>query len=81
MLFQTLGRPEILEIWNLESSDTFVHLEIGKFVPKKHVLQNTLRSRYLEFWEIGTFSDIFFRNVTNLQKKRKTQNAKRPENT
>jgi hypothetical protein len=84
MLFQTLGDELKFGNSGIEPWDTFCNFEIREIRPeKRHFLQNTLCAAGLNFGEIGTFSDIFFRNVTNLQKckMQKTQNAKRPKHS
>jgi hypothetical protein len=78
VLFLTLG-DEFREIQNSGNPRTLCNFEIGKFVPKKHLLQNTLcaAGTLRISGKIGTFSDIFFGNVTNLQKVKKAKKRKK----
>jgi hypothetical protein len=65
-----LGNSEIPGI--REIPDTFVIREIGN-CPEKTCFYRIRSAQQVppDFQEIGTFSDIFFRNVTNLQKSAK----------
>jgi hypothetical protein len=71
-------------IWNPRT--LLCNFEIREIRPGKTCFTYALRSRYPPgISEIGTFSDIFFRNVTNLQKKckkmQKNAKCKTSENT
>jgi hypothetical protein len=83
MLFRPWGRIRKFRNWNLKPRTLLCNRKLGNSSRKNMFLQNTLCAAGTWNWEIGTFSDIFFRNVTN----KKVQNAKKrkmqkcPENT
>jgi hypothetical protein len=67
------GNSEIQEI-----PGHFVQFrEIRKFVPKKHVLQNALRSTLQDFRKSGHFRTFFCPNSKKLKNAKKQKNAKK----
>jgi hypothetical protein len=80
------GRIQEIEIPENSNPRTLCAIsEIREFVPKKHVLQNTLCAAVPSGISIGTFSDIFSEMSQILKckkmQKRKKCKKKCPENT